>query len=58
MLCPDFSDYDPIEYDLKIESLESFPWNRIDNVVINHGTGDHKLSDVSHFIENNPFPFQ
>lgn len=44
--CPDSSYYDPAFYELNLESLESFPWNLVDNVVGNHGTGDHKLSDV------------
>ncbi|CAF1097604.1 unnamed protein product [Rotaria sordida] len=44
--CPDSSDYDPAYYVLQLESLESFAWNLVDNVVGNHGTGDHKLSDL------------
>ncbi len=44
--CPDSSNYDPAFYELQLESLESFAWNLVDNVVGNHGTGDHKLSDV------------
>ena len=44
--CPDSSDFDPAYCELSLESLESFPWNLVDNVVGNHGTGDHKLSDV------------
>ena len=45
--CPDSSNYDPAFYELQLESLESFSWNLVDNVVGNHGIGDHKLSDVS-----------
>jgi hypothetical protein len=44
--CPDSSDYDLAFYELQLDSLEQFPWNLVDNVVGNHGTGDHKLSDV------------
>ncbi|CAF3826595.1 unnamed protein product [Adineta steineri] len=44
--CPDSSDYDLAYYELQLDSLESFPWNSVDNVVGNHGTGDHKLSDL------------
>ncbi|CAF3303438.1 unnamed protein product [Rotaria sp. Silwood2] len=44
--CPDSSDYDPACYQLQLESLESFLWNLVDIVVGNHGTGDHKLSDL------------
>jgi hypothetical protein len=44
--CPDSSYYDPASFDLQLESLESVPWNIIDNVVCSHGMGDHKLSDV------------
>ena len=44
--CPDSSDYDPASYNLQIEKLELFPWNLVDNVVINQGSGEHKLSDV------------
>ncbi len=44
--CPDSSYYDPASFDLQMESLESVPWNIIDNVVCSHGMGDHKLSDV------------
>ena len=44
--CPDSSTYDPANYELQLESLESFPWSIVDNVVCSHGTGDHKLSDV------------
>jgi len=36
----------PASSELQLESLESFAWNLVDNVVGNHGTGDHKLSDV------------
>jgi hypothetical protein len=32
--------------DFQLDSLESFSWNTLDNVVCSHGTGDHKLSDV------------
>jgi hypothetical protein len=44
--CPDSSDYDPAFYNLQLENLEAFPWNLVDNVVINQGSGEHKLSDV------------
>jgi hypothetical protein len=44
--CPDSSNYDSASYELQLESLESFPWNMVDNVVCSHGTGDNKLSDV------------
>ncbi|CAF1490955.1 unnamed protein product [Adineta steineri] len=44
--CPDSSDYDLAYYELQLDSLESFPWNSVDNVVGDHGTGDHKLSDL------------
>lgn len=56
--CPDSSDYDPAFYELQLESLESFSWNLVDNVVGNHGTGEHKLSDVrSSRIENKRKPY-
>ncbi len=44
--CPDSSYYDPALSDFQLDSLESFSWNTLDNVVCSHGTGDHKLSDV------------
>ncbi|CAF3777058.1 unnamed protein product [Rotaria magnacalcarata] len=44
--CPDSSDFDPASYELQLERLELFSWNLVDNVVGNHGTGDHKLSDL------------
>ncbi len=50
--CPDSSNYDPAFYELQLESLESFAWNLVDNVVGNHGTGDHKLSDVCIALNN------
>ncbi|CAF1152502.1 unnamed protein product [Rotaria sordida] len=44
--CPDSSEYDPDCYELKLESLESFPWNIVDNAVCSHGMGDHIHSDT------------
>ncbi|CAF1551520.1 unnamed protein product, partial [Adineta ricciae] len=44
--CPDSSDYDLAQYELQLDSLECFPWNSVDNIVGNHGTGDHKLSGL------------
>lgn len=44
--CPDSFDYDPASYKLQLENLELFPWNQVDNVVINQGFGEHQLSDV------------
>lgn len=44
---PDSSDYDASHHLLKVESLEAFSWNTVDNVVINHGAGGSRLSDVS-----------
>ena len=43
---PDSSDYDACHHLLKVESLEAFSWNTVDNVVINHGAGGSRLSDV------------
>ncbi len=46
--CPDSSFYDPASYELRLESLESFPWNSVDNVICSHGQGDHKqLTEVN-----------
>ncbi|CAF4072663.1 unnamed protein product, partial [Adineta steineri] len=47
--CPDSSVYDLAYYKLQLDSLESFPWNLVDNVVGNHGIGDHRLSHVTKF---------
>jgi len=44
--CPDSPYYDAAHYDLQVESLESYAWNLVDNIVCSHGTGGHKLSDV------------
>jgi len=44
--CPDSSSYDPASYDLQVESLESFQWNNVDNVISTHGQGDRKLTDT------------
>ncbi|CAF3237234.1 unnamed protein product [Rotaria sp. Silwood2] len=47
--CPDSSKYEPDRYELKLESLESFPWNIVDNAVCSHGMGDHIHSDTMKF---------
>ncbi|CAF3363299.1 unnamed protein product [Rotaria socialis] len=44
--CPDSSSYDPAAYELKLESLEAFPWNVVDNAVCSHGSRDDKLTDI------------
>ncbi|CAF4637592.1 unnamed protein product, partial [Rotaria magnacalcarata] len=43
--CPDSSSYDPATHQLKLESLEAFPWNVVDNAVCSHGSRDAKLTD-------------
>jgi len=47
--CPDSLQYDSASHKLALESLETFPWNTIDNVVGYHGTGDHKLADIAKY---------
>ncbi|CAF1097333.1 unnamed protein product [Rotaria sp. Silwood1] len=47
--CPDASNYEPDCYELKLESLESFPWNIVDNAVCSHGMGDNIHSDTMKF---------
>ncbi|CAM4745809.1 unnamed protein product [Rotaria magnacalcarata] len=44
--CPDSSSYDPATHQLKLESLEAFPWNVVDNAVCSHGSRDAKLTDI------------
>lgn len=45
--CPDSSTYDHAVFNIQLESLESYPWNLVDNVTCSHGIGEYKLTDVN-----------